>query len=209
MRIAVLAASGPTGRQIATQALDRGHDVVAVVRTPSKLAALAAGAPALSVREADVFDLEAIRRALDGADVVLSALGISKGDPGGTLEAGARAVAADPGRRLVWLGALGAGVSRGFGGRPYDIMLRTVLRDELQEKALADGVALAAGATVVHPGPLSGPVRGAGRLLDVTEIQRRVVPPRISRADLASAMLDEAQAPRFAGAVVGVLPVAA
>jgi uncharacterized protein YbjT (DUF2867 family) len=37
MRIAVLAASGRTGRQLAGQALERGHDVVALVRDPDRL----------------------------------------------------------------------------------------------------------------------------------------------------------------------------
>jgi len=38
MKIAIFGAAGGTGRQVARQALDRGHDVVAVVRDPSKFA---------------------------------------------------------------------------------------------------------------------------------------------------------------------------
>ncbi len=208
MRIAVLAASGPTGLELTKLALARGHDVVAVVRDPAKLASLIPEAPALLVRRADVFDTEAVRRALDGTDAVLSGLGIASGDPAGTLEAGARAVTADPGRRVVWLGALGAGASRGFGGLPYAAMLRAVLRDELLEKARADELALAAGATVVHPGALGGPQRGGGRLVELAASRRRIVPPRIARADLAAAILDEAQSPQFAGRVAGVTAVA-
>jgi uncharacterized protein YbjT (DUF2867 family) len=35
MRIAVLAASGGTGKQLAAQALDRGHSVLALARDPA------------------------------------------------------------------------------------------------------------------------------------------------------------------------------
>ena len=37
MRLAVLAASGGTGRQLAAQALDRGHSVLALARDPRKV----------------------------------------------------------------------------------------------------------------------------------------------------------------------------
>lgn len=209
MRLAVLAASGPTGRQLTTQALARGHDVVALVRTPSRLDDLVADHPRLEVRRADVLDAASVLRALEGADAVVSGLGIGKGDPAGTLEAGARAVGVDGDRRIVWLGALGAGASKGYGGPLYHGMLRAVLRDELDEKARADEVALAAGATVVHPGPLGGPTRGGGRLVALGDARRRLIPPRVGRADLATAMLDEAEHPRHGGAVVGAVGVAA
>ena len=37
MKLAVLGATGKSGHQIVQQALDRGHSVRAVVRTPEKL----------------------------------------------------------------------------------------------------------------------------------------------------------------------------
>jgi len=36
MRIAVLAASGSTGYQLAAQSLDRGHSVLALARDPAR-----------------------------------------------------------------------------------------------------------------------------------------------------------------------------
>lgn len=73
MRIVVFGANGLTGRLLTEQALAAGHHVAAVTRRP-------AGFPItndrLSVVEADVHDAEAVNRAVEGADVVLSTLGV-------------------------------------------------------------------------------------------------------------------------------------
>ena len=37
MRIAVLGATGPTGKQVVLEALERGNDVTALVRNPTGL----------------------------------------------------------------------------------------------------------------------------------------------------------------------------
>jgi putative NADH-flavin reductase len=73
MRIVIFGASGQTGRLLAGQALAAGHDVAAVTRRP-------AGFPfthdRLAVIDADVHDGPAVGRTIEGADVVLSALGV-------------------------------------------------------------------------------------------------------------------------------------
>ena len=73
MRIVIFGANGQTGRLLTEQALAASHDVAAVTRRP-------AGFPVthdrLAVVEADVHDAPAVDRAVDGADVVLSALGV-------------------------------------------------------------------------------------------------------------------------------------
>ena len=38
MKIAVLGATGPSGLQVVQEALERGHEVTAIVRNPEKLA---------------------------------------------------------------------------------------------------------------------------------------------------------------------------
>ena len=73
MRIAVFGANGLTGRLLTEQALAAGHETAAVTRRP-------AGFPIthgrLSLVEADVHDAQAVNRAVEGADVVLSTLGV-------------------------------------------------------------------------------------------------------------------------------------
>ena len=73
MRIVIFGANGSTGRLLTGQALAAGHQVASVTRRPT-------GFPVtherLSVVEADVHDTQAVGRAVEGADVVLSALGV-------------------------------------------------------------------------------------------------------------------------------------
>jgi putative NADH-flavin reductase len=73
MRIVIYGANGATGRLLTRQALDAGHGVVAVTRRPD---AFPVAHPDLTVAEADVHDRRATADAMDGADVVLSTLGV-------------------------------------------------------------------------------------------------------------------------------------
>jgi putative NADH-flavin reductase len=78
MRIAVIGASGRTGREVVRQGLQRGHDVVAVVRNPARVTADVAG-ERLTVVAADAHDGDGLRRAVDGSDAIVSALGAAAG----------------------------------------------------------------------------------------------------------------------------------
>lgn len=73
MRLTVFGANGATGRVLVRQALDAGHEVTAVTRRP-------AGFPfahqRLVVAAADVRDGQAVTRALEGSEAVLSSLGV-------------------------------------------------------------------------------------------------------------------------------------
>ena len=65
MRIAVIGSTGRTGRLLVAQALDRGHEVIALARTPERHADLAeetARAPALRIVAADVAEPAGVRR---------------------------------------------------------------------------------------------------------------------------------------------------
>ncbi|GLY69640.1 NAD(P)-dependent oxidoreductase [Amycolatopsis taiwanensis] len=73
MRIAVFGATGGTGVQVIRQALDRRHEVVALARNPS---ALPVRHPRLRVERGDALDPEHVHQVVDGADAVVSALGI-------------------------------------------------------------------------------------------------------------------------------------
>ena len=70
-KILVLGATGGTGRSIVTQALARGHDVAALVRSPDK----ASGLKGAKLIVGDARDETALRQALKGRNAVVSALG--------------------------------------------------------------------------------------------------------------------------------------
>ena len=73
MRVAVFGANGPTGRLLTARALSDGHTVVAATR---HVADFPLTHPRLDVREVDVYDADAVARAVGGTDAVLSTLGV-------------------------------------------------------------------------------------------------------------------------------------
>jgi hypothetical protein len=211
MRIAVLGATGRTGRLLVDQARVRGHHVVALVRTPARAALPTSrptsgptsgpASPQVEIRQADVLSPQTFP-SLDDVDVAVSAIGISKGDAPGALVAGAKRLAAAD-VRTVWLGALGAGASKGAGGLIYSAVMRIFVGSELAEKAEADRIALDAGATVFHaPDLTDGPVGPACRAVPLADLRRPLLPPRISRASVAALMLNEAETGDRGGGIV-------
>ncbi|MFC4070221.1 NAD(P)-dependent oxidoreductase [Actinoplanes subglobosus] len=198
LEITVLAASGATGLELTRQALARGHTVVAVARDPRRIVLPDSGR--LVRTAADVLDPEGIAAVLRGRAVVVSGLGVAKGDRPGVLTAGARAVAAAGAGRIVWLGAFGTGPSAEVAG-PLTRGLLRMLPDRA-DKESADAAVLAAGGTVFHAGPLSdGPAGVSRRTVGLDAVPRRWFPARVSRATVAAAMLDEAENPAYAGGV--------
>jgi uncharacterized protein len=201
MRIAVLGASGGTGRQLVAQALERGHQVDALVRDPAS-AALPADAR-LAIHRADVHDAASIAAAITPESVVVSGLGVKAKNEVGTLTAGARAVVAAQPARIVWLGAIGTGRSAGAVGRLTARLLRAGLGAEYDDKVTADTTVLGAGGTVLHSGPLSGKADNpAVRAAPVSAARRRFFPRGTSRATVARLMLDEAEAPHHPGEII-------
>src|SRR5438552_1006920 len=75
MNITLLGANGKTGTQVVKQALDAGHVVTALVRRPDALK----GQAKLRVLKGDVTNPEDVANAIEGADVVISALGSNNG----------------------------------------------------------------------------------------------------------------------------------
>ncbi|WP_436777862.1 NAD(P)-dependent oxidoreductase [Yinghuangia sp. YIM S09857] len=76
MRVAVFGANGPTGRLLVAQAVDAGHEVVAVTRQPEGFPVRREG---LEVAGADVLSAEAVDGVVTGCDAVLSTLGVPAG----------------------------------------------------------------------------------------------------------------------------------
>ena len=104
--LAVLGATGRTGRRVVEYALAAGRPVRALARHPEALADLAG--PALTVVQGDAVDAAAVARLLDGAGPVVSALGGgTTAEPGTTRSDAMRRVGealaarGTPGERLL------------------------------------------------------------------------------------------------------------
>ena len=77
MRFFILGANGRTGNELIDLALARGHQVTAFVRSPEKITRQDAR---LRVVTGDPHDPEAMAKAMEGHDAVLSALGPKPGE---------------------------------------------------------------------------------------------------------------------------------
>ena len=81
MKIAVLGATGPSGKCVVTQALEQNHIVRAIVRTPSKIADVKH--ENLTVVESNIFEIEQLKKEFAQVDAVISCLGSGLKPPWG------------------------------------------------------------------------------------------------------------------------------
>lgn len=193
MKVLVLGATGGTGRLIVQDALEKGHWVVAMVRSK-------ASAPDLlgaDIIEGDVRDQSALMRALDGCDAVISSLGTGVGFSEVSLLTEAThalipAMNRSGVRRLVCISALGVGDSRGHGGFVFDrlfqpLLLRHAYKDKgRQEDAIR---ASALDWVIVRPGMLTNDAaRGSLRAIaDLASVHGG----KVARADVARFVVEQ------------------
>ncbi|WP_372528617.1 NAD(P)-dependent oxidoreductase [Piscinibacter sp.] len=77
MKIALIGATGLVGSKVLAEALQRGHQVTALVRTPGRLPAQAGVTPVV----VDVNDAGQVAAAVAGHDAVVSAFNAPRGNP--------------------------------------------------------------------------------------------------------------------------------
>ena len=207
MNLLIIGATGGTGRQLVTQALERGHQVTALVRRPPR----AAPRPALTPVVGDVLDPGSLDRAIHGQEAVLSALGHKRWlAPSRILSEGTRNLIAAMTRhgvqRFVCETALGISDAWWQMGLYYTLFVRPVIlpfyfRDKVRQEAVIRASGLAW--TIVRPGMLTnGPPRG--RYRHGPRVGHWLWTVRISRADVAAFMLDQLTDRRYVRATVGV-----
>lgn len=208
MKLLIVGASGGTGRELVAQALERGHDVTALVRKPTRLRI---EHPRLRVVTGDVMEGSTLDAAIRGQEAVLSALGHTRWFyPTRILSAGTanllEAMKAHGVRRLVVETALGIGDSWWQMGLYYTLFVRVVILPfYFRDKRRQEAVIRRSGAewTIVRPGALNnGPRRGVYR--QGARVGHWLWTVSISRADVAAFMLDTLGDARSHRAVVGV-----
>ena len=75
MKLLVLGATGLTGKQVVSQALEAGHELTVLVRDRARLGA---ASPSLRVVDGDMENGEALGEAMRGQHAVISAIGRGK-----------------------------------------------------------------------------------------------------------------------------------
>ena len=202
MTLAVLGATGRTGRPLVEQALAAGHHVTALARTPSKLAL---DHPALTVVQGDALVEADVARVVDGADAVLLTLGHTKGSPEDLMARAAETTVAamkDKGVRRV-VTETGAGVADpkdpgGLGPALMSGIMRVVAKNLLADSEAHVDVFRRSGldwTAVRAPRLTNGPRTGQYQ----TGYFSMGPGHSVSRADVADLMLDLAASDRFAG----------
>ncbi|MEV0149004.1 MULTISPECIES: NAD(P)-binding oxidoreductase [unclassified Nonomuraea] len=201
MRLAIIGSTGRTGRHVLAEALRRGHQVTAFTRDAAGIT----GSPEPhAVVEGDGRDPDKIRAAVGGVEAVISIInGGDRRDPHRAAQATRtviRAMAGTGTRRLVVTTPYPT-VAR----RPYLVMwlLRRLLATPYADaRALERAVAASdldwtiARLTRLTDGPATGSVLVSHGLL--------ARPRALTRADVATTLLDIAQDPGLSRAAVNV-----
>ncbi|HXH45387.1 MAG TPA: SDR family oxidoreductase [Bradyrhizobium sp.] len=200
--ILVLGATGGTGRLIVNEALARGYNVTALVRSAEKAGDLE-GARLVTgdAREADL-----LRDALKGQEAVVSALGTpaSPFREVTLLSAATRALVdamkSEQVARLVAITGIGAGDSAGHGGFLFDKLIHPLLlRHVYEDKNRQEAIVRASGLdwVLVRPAILNDKAgRGGVRAL---EDLSRFHGGTVSREDVARFVLDQLGSDQWLG----------
>jgi uncharacterized protein YbjT (DUF2867 family) len=200
--VLVLGATGGTGKLIVSEALSRGHNVTALVRSPEKAGDLK-GARLVT---GDARDVNALRAALKGQDAVISALG-TPASPfrevtllSSATRALIEAMKAENVKRLVAITGMGAGDSHGHGGFLFDrLIFPLLLRHVYADKNRQEDLIRASGLdwVLVRPVVLNNkPGRGNVRALeDLSDFHGGT----IARQDVAHFVADQLGADTWLG----------
>jgi putative NADH-flavin reductase len=192
MQLALLGGTGRTGQLLINQALERGHTLQVLARTPSRVFQ---SHPNLTIIRGDARDREALLALIEGTQAVLSATGPVKDTPHDTMTRTARhlvtVLPAHGVQRLITL--TGAGVPHpGDTPTPADLLIRTLLK-LTQPAVLRDALEHT---DVIRRSGLDWTVVRAPRLTDGPPRPVRAGPvgtirPFVTRASVAQFMLDQ------------------
>lgn len=195
MKLLIVGATGGTGRHLVKQAIDRGHAVTALVRDPARAPQQH---PRLTIIRGNVLDEDAVHAAVAGQEAVVSTLGHKRWFyPNRILSKGTehivRAMQAHGVRRFVCETSLGVGSSFGRLGLYYTLFtIPIILPFYYWDKGRQEGVIRRSDLDwiIVRPGLLNNrPARG--KVKHGIKVGNWLWTVRISRADVATFMLDQ------------------
>ncbi len=194
MKIAVFGASGKSGIPFVQQALERGHELVASVRTPSKFPIQH---PKLTVVQGDVLNPEDVERACQGCEAVVSLIGHTSKSPNDLQTKGIsnviQAMQKNNIKRLISLTGAGVkcekDVQQGAISRFFEFLLKMVAKAVLED-GINHAKLIAASDldwTIVRGPRLTEGAKVGGYRTGYYKYKK----PMISRADLADFILNE------------------
>ena len=192
MRLAVFGGTRGTGLEVVKRALEAGHDVTLLARTPE---ALTFKHPRLTVIKGDARDPSAVARVLPGAAGVVISLGTKPMAKDNSVSEGTRVIVQEMHRagisRVVAVSSIGVGESRAQLGAMMKVVMSTLMRRSIREKVIQEGILRGSGLnwTVVRPSALTNGARADSFKVDVESapLQARNIP----RANVAEFVLHQ------------------
>lgn len=205
MKVSIFGASGATGLLLIERCLAAGYDVTALLRTPEKFASR----DRVRVIQGNAFDAAAVRKTVEGADVVLSTLGARSLKKEDVLERAVpmivEAMRQTGVRRIIALGSAGAledSLKKQAAWRRWfvqNIVYNTLLKWPVASQ-IAQWKTLSASrldwTMVMPPMLVNSPGHGVYRI-DGEALPRGG--SRISRNDVADFMMQQIANPQWAG----------
>jgi len=200
MDLVILGGTGGTGRLVVEQALAAGHVVTALVRSPEKQTVRNSSLRVMAGKATDAGD---IARACEGADAVISTLG----GTGSVIADSTRAIldaAHKTGvKRVVVLSSFF--VERDRLGPVSRLLTGIVAGSKIKDKVAGEQLLRQSDLdwTIVYASPLTdGPATGFVEVPD--EGTKRGIWDRISRSDVAAALVQAATSPQYSRRSVGI-----
>ena len=184
MNVVVFGASGRTGRLVVKESLEKGHHVLASVRSPAKLDF---SHPQLEVVQGDVRSATDVDRVVQRSDAVVSVLGQARNSPPDICSVGVTNIVDSMKKhsisRLICLSDYGNGETRTRG--LYARFLWLTIRAHLEDKEKMEETVKSSGLdwTIVRPTILTDGAK-TGSYKVGPEIKIGLV-PKISRHDVA------------------------
>ncbi|MCB0034804.1 MAG: NAD(P)H-binding protein, partial [Anaerolineales bacterium] len=140
MNIAVFGATGGTGKAFVQQALTKGHEINALVRTPGKIEEIQS--PHLHLIEGDVLNSEAVANTIRDAEVVVVSLGTTSNNPDNVVSEGTRLIIEQMQHqhigRLLVVTSIGVGDSKDQVPFFFKMLMKTVLKKVMADKNIQE-----------------------------------------------------------------------
>ncbi len=199
MNLVILGATGGTGRLAVEQALAAGHAVTALVRSPEKLTIRDSSLRVIAGKATDAGD---VARACDGADAVISTLGGTGSVIADSTRAILEAAHKTGVQRIVVLSSFF--VERDRLGPVSRLITGIAAGSKIKDKVAGEQLLRQSDLdwTIVYASPLTdGPATG---FVEVPRGMKRGIWDRISRSDVAAALVQAATSPQYSRRSVGI-----
>jgi len=189
MKILVIGAGGKTGRAVARQAVEAGHEVTAFIRNAGEY-----DVEGVRVIKGDAADSAAMQAAVLGQDAVIDTIGGKTPYKKTTLESSAagaiiKAMQQNGVRRLMVTSMLGVGESKANASLFLRLLLATFLRGADKDKSTMESAVKASGLDwiILRPAILTDDAATGNVRVFASETGEKA--HKITRADLAAFML--------------------